>query len=975
MMVTFVSECEKKALSRTRRVLDAFANRIGSNTWQTVITEEGLIAVKTLLRKTATKNTAVACHWIRSRSRSELVWIVGNRDRFNSQGIVPVNSTTKELIMDIPKQAPNPNFLYANTHLQGLAEHLFAVGYVAEQLLARLTLNKTNEMEMIFVAGCLHDIGKIDPAFQDWVRDPKKKALQAEDGQHIDDTKFSFDKHPRHNEISVLLYQLLDPISFKGISTGHKNAIKHTIYWHHAKPFRKEKDPEFSTFGGIYKKLNGNLSSLSFSEFIEKVQRLLQQVSDIDCKYRNTEASLINRIYSETVDLDSLDNIKTTPLPSYKTYEPENRIDDYRQQITTNALHNVIRACVISADRLISGLSVEDLHGHVRGQTLHRLVEETLLSESSLCSQIHSCMTQFPSSERTSKQHEIAVQLSKINDVAVLSGPAGCGKTKIALEWAMLKNAQQIIWICPRVQVCQGLFLELTSGQYLPDTSIEINTGEFKYTREWGKDTAEDDYFSGDIVITTIDQVFSAIITHTKVNTLINVLNAHVVFDEFHEYVAMPAFNLLFAELIECKKMQGSLANTLLVSATPHYFFLNTIMQIQPEDIIEMPSFNPSEYRVEFKVFDEARQDEGNPLYQHQSGKTIVISNTAQTAQKSFICNQDSENAILLHSKFKKSDRHKLFDEVYESFKKNGTPKYNVLRAGPIVQASLNITSDYMVSELTTAENFLQRLGRLDRFGVNSATNIYCVAVPELIQQGKGTGAAARFLNRQYSFSATKAWYRFLQSEEIENQTIQLPKLYSLYRKFHETALAKQAMESDLLACFKQGVQLIQNKVVDPITIPPKKATEKGRGKISKYSLRGENRFVQMAVCEVSQWPKIEFLNEYAYQPPVNEREQFDNLTASLDEIQGYGDSDRNLLAYMKSKHHNIIGGQKAFKDFILLNEARDPEFPVYLSYTPEGHDRVGGESSRHSYAVYYAVCDKQPIGAISIKQLTTNED
>jgi CRISPR-associated endonuclease/helicase Cas3 len=79
MMVTFVSQCEKKALNLTRRVLDAFANRIGDNTWQTVITEDGLITVKTLLRKTATKNTAVSCHWLRSRSRSDLVWIVGNR--------------------------------------------------------------------------------------------------------------------------------------------------------------------------------------------------------------------------------------------------------------------------------------------------------------------------------------------------------------------------------------------------------------------------------------------------------------------------------------------------------------------------------------------------------------------------------------------------------------------------------------------------------------------------------------------------------------------------------------------------------------------------------------------------------------------------------------------------------------------------------------------------------------------------------
>ncbi len=93
MIVTFISQCEKKALARTRRVLDAFANRIGDNAWQTVITEEGLLAVKKLLRQTATKNTAVACHRIKTRTRSELQWIVGNQGKFNSQGIVPVNFT------------------------------------------------------------------------------------------------------------------------------------------------------------------------------------------------------------------------------------------------------------------------------------------------------------------------------------------------------------------------------------------------------------------------------------------------------------------------------------------------------------------------------------------------------------------------------------------------------------------------------------------------------------------------------------------------------------------------------------------------------------------------------------------------------------------------------------------------------------------------------------------------------------------
>ncbi|MBL4832720.1 MAG: type I-F CRISPR-associated helicase Cas3 [Pseudomonas sp.] len=98
MMVTFVSQCEKNALKKTRRVLDAFANRIGDNTWQTLITEDGLITVKKMLRQTASKSTAVSCHWIRTRARSQFLWVVGNKSKFNAEGVVPVNSTKRNLL-------------------------------------------------------------------------------------------------------------------------------------------------------------------------------------------------------------------------------------------------------------------------------------------------------------------------------------------------------------------------------------------------------------------------------------------------------------------------------------------------------------------------------------------------------------------------------------------------------------------------------------------------------------------------------------------------------------------------------------------------------------------------------------------------------------------------------------------------------------------------------------------------------------
>ena len=100
MIVTFVSQCEKSALKRTRRVLDTFANRIGNNTWQTVITKEGLLAVHKLLRRSASKSTAVSCHWIRSRSRSDLLWVVGRRHAFAPDGTVPVNWTLRENLHD-----------------------------------------------------------------------------------------------------------------------------------------------------------------------------------------------------------------------------------------------------------------------------------------------------------------------------------------------------------------------------------------------------------------------------------------------------------------------------------------------------------------------------------------------------------------------------------------------------------------------------------------------------------------------------------------------------------------------------------------------------------------------------------------------------------------------------------------------------------------------------------------------------------
>ena len=98
MNVLLISRCSKNALTETRRILDQFAERRGDRTWQTPITWEGLTTLRKLLRKTARKNTAVACHWIRGKDHSELMWIVGDASRFNAEGAAPTNTTRRDIL-------------------------------------------------------------------------------------------------------------------------------------------------------------------------------------------------------------------------------------------------------------------------------------------------------------------------------------------------------------------------------------------------------------------------------------------------------------------------------------------------------------------------------------------------------------------------------------------------------------------------------------------------------------------------------------------------------------------------------------------------------------------------------------------------------------------------------------------------------------------------------------------------------------
>lgn len=102
MHVVLISACEKRALKRTRAVLDSYAMRSGDHTWLTPITSQGLAELRLMLRRTATRQTSVACFQNDGRFRMKLLWIVGAKANFNAAGVSPVATQKRKQRSDLP---------------------------------------------------------------------------------------------------------------------------------------------------------------------------------------------------------------------------------------------------------------------------------------------------------------------------------------------------------------------------------------------------------------------------------------------------------------------------------------------------------------------------------------------------------------------------------------------------------------------------------------------------------------------------------------------------------------------------------------------------------------------------------------------------------------------------------------------------------------------------------------------------------
>ena len=842
----------------------------------------------------------------------------------------------------------------ANSAQQKLVDHLYGVGLCAEHIFKTRYPGFQRLSEAALIAGLWHDIGKLDPFFKQWLTELVENILIQQVGGLDTDSLSSidYDKHPRHHEISLALFELLsDPADFHYMAP----LIAHGIFWHHAKPIRK-KDSKLNTPQEILSVLKKRIGKREFNALLESAIAMMQSLY--------SRLGIGHRLKS-THDVSVLERA----VPAFKYINDKFAdFDELDIAIERQAKNSMIRSAVISADRFISGLSQQQLESYIASGSLLSQVDQHLSLKlninggSTLRLALEQSMQRFAlqgDPVRNRVQATIAAKLADLDSVGVLNGPAGVGKTNIALQWAALGGVKKIIWVCPRVQVCLGVYKEL-SAEYLPTARIEIVSGDFKKTsvNAIETDTTEDQLFGGDVVITTIDQLISSITTHRHSDSLMSFIDAHVVIDEFHEVIQIPGFNLLLAELVKIKKMREQEVKLLLVSATINPLFCRRVLDIHSDDIIDVETFNHNNYHIAFERYDE--QNQLSPLVVGEfPANTFVVTNSATHAQLGFILHQKAENAILLHSKFTKGDKRELFEKTYASFKQGGSGAFDVLRAGPIVQASLNISCTTMATDQCSPESWLQRLGRLNRFGEVSDAH-YTTYLPNELKERQGVGYG---LKQQYEYKKSQAWFEWL-STRLDTKAVCLHELYQLYRDFYSAPAHQALLESELLRLLEDGAQLLNAKVLDPRALPRK--PQKHTAQLKAKSLRGDSRYVQMAQVMVDEQGNYQPMDSYV----MHEQDEDSYYTLSLSDLEGYNDD--NPIQFMVQKHKKIMEskGERVAKIRSiakLIRLATSPSNPIYASYTDE--DLQATQDRAHIKAVYYLQTPAQPVGSMCIEK------
>jgi CRISPR-associated endonuclease/helicase Cas3 len=343
----------------------------------------------------------------------------------------------------------------------------------------------------------------------------------------------------------------------------------------------------------------------------------------------------------------------------------------------------------------------------------------------------------FPFESKRSVQELVHNSNSKIT---ILRAPTGAGKTHTALLWIdkhIKAGRVNRGIICMPTQFTTNA-LASAASYAVEGTGLSFMNA--KHITNFDKLRIEaSQYLEAPLTVCTIDHILNAFsLAHEKHHGIIsNLMNSCIVIDEvdfFDNYVQMNMVELM--KFVDKFDIPILIMSATVVDSYPN--FIKTKTGITDVNLIDDTS---DLERDRINVIDITEQSEDTLkecLYEYiekiNNQSTLIYANTVKRAnlyRDSLIeLGVDESKIVLYHSRFiltdKKNIQSKVLSFLGEDAWKNGDPNKIVI-ATQIAELSLNISADFIISDICPYDRFVQRMGRGSRFDRSKVTDVLVI--------------------------------------------------------------------------------------------------------------------------------------------------------------------------------------------------------------------------------------------------------
>ncbi len=328
----------------------------------------------------------------------------------------------------------------------------------------------------------------------------------------------------------------------------------------------------------------------------------------------------------------------------------------------------------------------------------------------------------------------------------IVVASTGAGKT----DYLFRRCRGRVFYTLPYQASINAMFKRVAHDleEKNPDIDIRVlhSTSKVVRRRKEEEETVLQSLVGSSVKILTPHQLSALAFGMSGYESLmLDLKDCDVILDEVHTYTGVSQAIVL--KLVEIFKKIGCRIH--IGTATMPTILYQKIKEILGDDVLEI-KLNAAELdkfdrHIIFKKknFEETKAIIAKAVEKKE--KILIVLNKVKSAQDTYEYIQEKFSHIptmLLHSRFKRSDRNEKEKELI-GLDENGMPLqiFNtsdeacIVVSTQIVEVSLDISFDVMITECAPLDALIQRLGRINRKrsleNIGKLKNIYVIAPPE----------------------------------------------------------------------------------------------------------------------------------------------------------------------------------------------------------------------------------------------------